>query len=150
MSTFPVSRCVLNDLAVFGGYTARVKNAIGDRLRRAREDGGWSLDDVAGESGVSRDTVNRIELGKRKPHRSTAKSIDDALSRLSERRRAASVGGARGTAGLEDHLAAIIAHVKTLKAGARRDFIRAVTSLLAALEHASGAASTGTDPNDDR
>jgi transcriptional regulator with XRE-family HTH domain len=38
---------------------------IGPRLRAARRDRGWTLDDLAGRSGMSASTISRLESGKR-------------------------------------------------------------------------------------
>lgn len=66
-----------DDLAVFG---------VGDVLRKLRKDRGWTLEELAQASGVSRTTLWELENGKTDTRGSTLKRIAQAfgLDRLPE------------------------------------------------------------------
>ena len=51
----------------------------GDRLRRLRADRALTLRALAEISGVSYDTINKLELGRRPAHASTIRKLADAL-----------------------------------------------------------------------
>lgn len=50
---------------------SEINRVIGRRLRAAREQAGWTLEDLAGKSGIAVATLHRYESGKR-VHRSAA------------------------------------------------------------------------------
>jgi len=49
------------------------------RLKEIRRLKGYSLTGLERESGVSADTISKIELGRREPHPGTVKKIAEAL-----------------------------------------------------------------------
>jgi transcriptional regulator with XRE-family HTH domain len=51
----------------------------GDRLRRLRADNALTLRALARISGVSYDTINKLELGRRPAHASTIRKLANAL-----------------------------------------------------------------------
>jgi transcriptional regulator with XRE-family HTH domain len=51
----------------------------GDRLRRLRAERALTLRALAEISGVSYDTINKLELGRRPAHASTIRKLADAL-----------------------------------------------------------------------
>ena len=51
----------------------------GDRLRRLRAENALTLRALAEISGVSYDTINKLELGRRPAHASTIRKLADAL-----------------------------------------------------------------------
>lgn len=53
--------------------------AVGVNLKRLRGDRGWSLDELAGRSGVSKAMLNQIELGKSVPTIAVLWRIADGL-----------------------------------------------------------------------
>jgi transcriptional regulator with XRE-family HTH domain len=59
-----------------------------ERLRRIREQAGYSQQDLADNSGVSQHTISEIELGRRKPQgrtlRKLAKALDVSVADLLE------------------------------------------------------------------
>jgi transcriptional regulator with XRE-family HTH domain len=52
---------------------------IGERLRRLREERALSQEDLADLAGVGKNTVNRIEKNRTKPHMTTIRKLADAL-----------------------------------------------------------------------
>jgi transcriptional regulator with XRE-family HTH domain len=52
----------------------------GDSLRRLRAENALTLRALAEISGVSYDTINKLELGRRPAHASTIRRLADALS----------------------------------------------------------------------
>ena len=48
-------------------------------LREMREEAGWTISDLARESGVSRPMVSMIEAGSREPSMDTLRAIATAL-----------------------------------------------------------------------
>jgi transcriptional regulator with XRE-family HTH domain len=56
-----------------------VNGLIGERVRRHRTDRGWTLDELAGRSGVSRRMLISIEHGAGNPSIATLLRISDAL-----------------------------------------------------------------------
>ena len=50
-----------------------------ERLRYAREQVGYSQQELADKSGVSQHTISEIELGRRKPHGSTLRKLAHTL-----------------------------------------------------------------------
>lgn len=144
----------MRELAEYGGYTARVPakhESFGATIKRLREGKHWTLAQLEKKSGVEKGTINRIELGKQEAQGSTRKALMDALNRPAE-----SADGQDGSADsgsatrIEDHLAALIAHIRSLSGEERSKFIRAVVGLLDALEHARPAASSGSGKDDER
>lgn len=149
--TIVVSTCRRNNLRRRGGYSTRVTEKVGVRVKRLREGKKWSLTELARASGVERTTINRIEKGKQQPHPSTIQMLIDALTRPSKGADGqTTVVTSGGIVGIEDHLAALISHLKTLDPEARGKFVRAVTAVLNSLEHASPAAGSGTAENHGR
>jgi transcriptional regulator with XRE-family HTH domain len=59
---------------------------VGDVVRKLRKDRGWTLDDLARQSKVSRTVLFQLEKGETDPRASTLRKIADAfgLSRLPE------------------------------------------------------------------
>jgi transcriptional regulator with XRE-family HTH domain len=51
----------------------------GDRLRRLRAENALTLRALAEISGVSYDTINKLELGRRPAHASTIRKLANAL-----------------------------------------------------------------------
>jgi transcriptional regulator with XRE-family HTH domain len=51
----------------------------GDRLRRLRAENALTLRALAEISGVSSDTINKLELGRRPAHASTIRKLAQAL-----------------------------------------------------------------------
>jgi len=51
----------------------------GDQLRRLRAQRALTLRDLAEISGVSYDTINKLELGRRPAHASTIRKLANAL-----------------------------------------------------------------------
>jgi transcriptional regulator with XRE-family HTH domain len=51
----------------------------GDRLRRLRAENALTLRALAEISGVSYDTINKVELGRRPAHASTIRNLANAL-----------------------------------------------------------------------
>jgi transcriptional regulator with XRE-family HTH domain len=51
----------------------------GNRLRRLRAENALTLRALAEISGVSYDTINKLELGRRPAHASTIRKLADAL-----------------------------------------------------------------------
>jgi transcriptional regulator with XRE-family HTH domain len=140
-----------NELRAIDRYTPRVTESIGKTIERLREAKGWSRRELHEQSGVSESSIYRIESGAQPPRNTTKAALLSALTRPSE-----SNGGQRErttsgeTIGIEDHLGALIAHVKSLSGEERSKFVRAVVGLLDALEHARPAASSGSAKNNDR
>lgn len=159
--TGAVSLCLCKVLREVHGYTAAVADTLAERLKRLRKARGWTLDDIADESGVDRGTISRIEVGRIvRPHRSTLMALAGAFEvpastlssnkpRLLEKRNEPAVGRQGGATRIEDRLADLFSHIGALEERARGDFIRAVVALLVALEHTSPAASSGATANDD-
>ncbi|TAL63472.1 MAG: XRE family transcriptional regulator [Bacteroidetes bacterium] len=58
----------------------KLLKGIGKRVRKIRENQGISQAQLAFESGIHRDHVGRIELGKQNPTISTLDAIADALN----------------------------------------------------------------------
>lgn len=154
-----VSVCLVGSCCLRDGYTARVTEHVGRALRRIREEKGITSSEVQKASGLSKDTLSRIELGKRSPHPSTLKSIVGALKlkrsdtthpRLLKVLDEADIGGARIGVGIEDRLAELLDYIKTLKGQNRSNFIRASIALLTALEYTGPSEGTGTTENDER
>lgn len=52
---------------------------IGERVRQARLLRGYSQTDLARVSGVHKDTISTIELGKHTPHPSTQRRLAEGL-----------------------------------------------------------------------
>jgi transcriptional regulator with XRE-family HTH domain len=52
----------------------------GDRLRRLRSENALTLRALAEISGVSYDTINKLELGRRPAHASTIRKLANALA----------------------------------------------------------------------
>jgi transcriptional regulator with XRE-family HTH domain len=149
----PVSVCLYRQLASCDGYTSRVSSkheSVGAQIKRLRKARKWSLSDLAEASGVEKGTIGRIELGKQTPHPSTARTLIGTLTRPSEEDDGQQ-GGTKPSDGarIEDHLGALLDHVKTLEGEDRRTFIRAVVALFDALEHARPRASSGAPKDDD-
>ena len=59
--------------------TSRVNRVVGERVRGHRSERGWTLDDLAARSGVSRRMVVSIEQGVGNPSIATLLRIGDAL-----------------------------------------------------------------------
>lgn len=70
-----------NRLAMATPYESevRVEEYFPRRLKVLRMMKGLSLTGLQGESGISADTINKIELGRRQPHPGTVKKLADAL-----------------------------------------------------------------------
>ena len=58
---------------------ARRAHRIGDRVRRAREGRGWSLEDLARRTGMHRPNLHRLEAGKHLPSLETLERVAEAL-----------------------------------------------------------------------
>lgn len=56
----------------------------GTRVRARRLRMGMSIVDLAGEAGVSRDTLSDLEAGNKRPHPDTVTKVLSALDRLEE------------------------------------------------------------------
>jgi len=52
---------------------------LGDEIRKQRDDVGWTQDDLAQRSGLSRVTINKIEMGHRAPNLQNLAKISAAL-----------------------------------------------------------------------
>lgn len=90
------------------------------------------------------DTLERIAVA-------CGRELEDVFTRPGKGTgHASGDSGDSGQARIEDHLAAIISHLGSLDGQARAEFSIAVTSLLAALEHARPAAAGGTTENNGR
>jgi transcriptional regulator with XRE-family HTH domain len=61
------------------GKVAAVTAAVADRVRALRQGRGWSLDELAGRSGVSKGMVVQIEAGRTNPSVGTLCRIADAF-----------------------------------------------------------------------
>ena len=61
------------------GTARSVNRVVGERVRGHRSERGWTLDDLAGRSGVSRRMVVNIEQGVGNPSIATLLRISDAL-----------------------------------------------------------------------
>jgi transcriptional regulator with XRE-family HTH domain len=128
-----------------------VNERIGAKIKRLRLEKGWSRIQLERESGINQGTIYRVEQGKRPPRTTTVNALISALSRPSKATDGQQGGTTEGSdLGIEDHLGALLAHVKTLAGEDRRSFIRAVTALFDALEHARPSASSGPSKDDDR
>ena len=63
-------------------YNQRMNKSLkvdGDRLRRLRAENALTLRALAEISGVSYDTINKLELGRRPAHASTIRKLAQAL-----------------------------------------------------------------------
>ncbi|HEY3830528.1 MAG TPA: helix-turn-helix transcriptional regulator [Solirubrobacteraceae bacterium] len=54
-------------------------NRFGENVRRARQDRGWTQEDLAGESGLAVVQISRIERGKREIRLTTLIRLLDSL-----------------------------------------------------------------------
>lgn len=54
---------------------------VGDEIRRRRRAVYWSIRKLSDASGITPDTLRRIELGRQKPRNSTLELIDAALDK---------------------------------------------------------------------
>jgi len=57
----------------------RLMEVNGVRLRQLRRERAWSQRDLAHESGVSQDTITRLETGQREAQPRTMRRLADAL-----------------------------------------------------------------------
>lgn len=57
----------------------KVCEQFGKRLRKLRESRGWSQEDLAVESGISRPFISNVEAGKREPCLKTLKLLADTF-----------------------------------------------------------------------
>ncbi len=57
-----------------------LKKIVGDNLRQARRSRGWTLERLAGESGLSVETVSRIERGQTSPALDTVELLAAVFS----------------------------------------------------------------------
>lgn len=131
---------------------SKVGNKVGDEIRKERESRGWSLEDFAAASGVDRVTLNRIELGKQKPHKSTLRNITRAFGdapRPQESGHADKTDTASTTARLAADLRELFKQIEALAPQQRSQFIRGLMAVLAAtIEHDrrdEGDGATGKD-----
>ena len=65
-----------------GAGTDSIARAIGGRVRQGRGSRGWTLDQLAERSGVSRRMLVSIEQGSANPSITTLLRISDALGQL--------------------------------------------------------------------
>lgn len=138
------------------GYTLGVPEDPGKEIARRRTALGLSPEQLGAMSGVTGRTITRIEQGETTPQPGTLKGIWDALGEASGERPRPDQGTGRakqirskseGTR-VEDHLGDLIYYIGTLKGKRKTEFIRAVITLLAALEHTSAGSGTDPAPND--
>lgn len=149
--------CV-NGLRRMTGYTLGVSEHVGAEIARRRRAKGWSQEHLGELTELAPDTISRIERGDRTPHKTTLKSILEALGEGSNERprsakeagRATRRGEAGGGVGIEDRLGDLLSYIGTLEGKRKSEFIRAVVALLNALEHARPAAGSGSAPDDGR
>ena len=66
-------------LSVYDRYMGKSLRINGDQLRRLRAQRALTLRDLAEISGVSYDTINKLELGRRPAHASTIRKLANAL-----------------------------------------------------------------------
>lgn len=158
---YSVTTCLLNKLEPSGVYTARVTaKSLGGEIKRLREEKGWTLPELARRSGVDKTSLNRIELGKRQPHRSTLKSIVSALTlkpsaslhpRLLEALDDSAIGGAQSSSTRpEDRLRELLDYIATLEGKARTDFLAAIAAVLDVAGYTRAATGSNTAQNDGR
>jgi transcriptional regulator with XRE-family HTH domain len=57
----------------------RLLEVNGARLRQLRRERAWSQRDLAGHSGVSQDTITRLETGQREAQPRTMRRLAEAL-----------------------------------------------------------------------
>lgn len=57
----------------------RVRVTIGEKIRKAREEAGWTLSELADELGVSVSTLSRLETGERRMPYDLVEKIADVL-----------------------------------------------------------------------
>lgn len=61
-------------------YTMKIKNIVGDNLRRLRQEIGLTQEELASRSGLSQGYINQLEGGKRRYTQKSIELIADALS----------------------------------------------------------------------
>ena len=66
-------------LSVYNQCMSKSLEVDGDRLRRLRAERALTLRDLAEISGVSYDTINKLELSRRPAHASTIRKLANAL-----------------------------------------------------------------------
>lgn len=55
-------------------------STLGERIRAARHDAEWTLDEAAHKSGLSKGFLSDLENGKRDPSVSTIRALSDSLN----------------------------------------------------------------------
>jgi DNA-binding XRE family transcriptional regulator len=70
---------VISIFSVYNQYMGKGLNVDGDRLRSLRAENALTLRALAEISGVSYDTINKLELGRRPAHASTIRKLAHAL-----------------------------------------------------------------------
>lgn len=135
------------------GYTSRV-GYTGDQVKMFRARRGWSQQELAKRAGLDKQTVFRIESGGNTRHGTTGKlatALGVSLSQLIDEPRPRRTGHAETDVqaalwnypALADHLGGLLKGIGQMRPKDRSDFLRALAALLAALEHARPAASSG-------
>lgn len=66
-------------------FVSSLKTMVGNNLRQARRARGWTLERLAGEAGVSVETVSRIERGQSAPSFDTVELLAGTLAVRPER-----------------------------------------------------------------
>ena len=61
-------------------YVGKSVRVDGDRLKRLRVERAFTLRALGEVSGVSYDTINKLELGRRPAHASTIRKLAEALN----------------------------------------------------------------------
>lgn len=136
----------LKGLLAATGYTLAVPEHVGKEIKRRRAHKGWTQKKLAEAVDVTFETISRIERGEQIPHKSTLRSIMDALAEESSQRprpetrsgREGRHGGEGSQARVEDRLSELLAYIGTLEGKRKSEFIRAVVALLAALDQPPG------------
>lgn len=148
---------VYNELRRMTGYTLGVAEQAGEEIARRRVAKGWTQRDLSNATGLSVETISRLERGERPPRGTTLRAIDGALGKASSERprpegsgRESRVGKESGGAGIEDRLGDLLSYIGTLEGKRKSEFIRAVVALLTALEHTRPAAGSGSAQDDGR
>jgi transcriptional regulator with XRE-family HTH domain len=79
---------------------------LAERVRTAREQRGWTQEQLAVHAEVSRSTIQNLENGRRQPHRSSIRRIAEALGIAVEALRGGPDLNSRGTDMTDESLTA--------------------------------------------
>jgi HTH-type transcriptional regulator, competence development regulator len=75
----PYYQLVVNILLVYKQHMGKRISVNGRRLQQLRVEQAFTLRTLGERSGISYDTINKLELGRRPAHASTIRKLADAL-----------------------------------------------------------------------